>query len=68
MVKEPRSNLVGVLLTKPERDALDKLSNETGATRSSILRMALRQYMMSFGVTMPSRHDQERENRPHGVI
>lgn len=47
--KEKRDNLVGVLLTKSEREAMQRLSEETGATASSIMRTAWRKFMQDAG-------------------
>lgn len=47
--KEKRDNLVGVLLTKSEREAMQRMSEETGATASSIMRTAWRKFMQDAG-------------------
>ncbi len=48
-MKEKRDNLVGVLLTQSEREAMQRMAEDTGATASSILRTALRRFMQDAG-------------------
>lgn len=49
MTREKRDSLVGVLLTKSEREAMERLAEENSTTASSLMRIALRRLMQDAG-------------------